>query len=214
MGWILGRRRERRLAVLDEFRQLRRVADEDVTVFGEQLAELHVDMLTTELDRDMRSDYQVALDHYERAKAALARAGDAAAVRGVDPVLEAGRFHLACVLARRDGDDLPQRRDSCFFNPQHGPAVTDLAWTPPGGVERRVPVCGADARRLEVGEPPDVRLVRVGDRFVPWFQVERERGLLLASFGPMAVGGVPKYVMLEADINRTRNNTPGGGSGL
>jgi len=179
MIWVLGGRKERRLAELDEFRQTRRLMEEDVTLFGEQLAELHVDTLTTDLDGGMRGDYQRSLDLYERAKTSLAATIDAPAVRGIGPILDEGRFLLACVLARRDGVDLPQRREPCFFNPQHGPAVADVLWTPPHGVERQVPVCRSDARRIEGGEDPEVRLVRVGDRYVPWYEAT-----------PLSPGGV------------------------
>ncbi len=169
MLWFLRARKERRLVAVEEFRQARKLVDEDVTVFGEQLAELHVDTLTTELDPDMRWDYQRSLDLYEESKAALAAARDGAAVLAITTVLDDGRFHLACVLARRDGVDLPDRREPCFFNPQHGPATADVRWTPPQGVEREIPVCRADLLRIEGGEAPDVRLVRVGDRYVPWY---------------------------------------------
>jgi hypothetical protein len=178
----LGRRKERRLAALEELRQVRRLVTEDVTVFGEQLADLHVETMTTELDDDMRGDYQRALDLYDVAKHALtgARAAeDVAAVRAVEPVLNDGRFHLACVLARRDDVELPERRQPCFFNPQHGPAVADLSWTPPGGVERQVPVCRSDKRRLDGGDDPEIRLVRVGDRYLPWHEAQ-----------PLSPGGV------------------------
>ena len=204
MGY-LGRRKERRLAALEALRQARRLVTEDVTVFGEQLAELHVETMNTDLDEDMRRDYQRALDLYDEAKHALTRAQateDLPAVRAVEPVLNDGRFHLACVLARRDGVDLPQRREPCFFNPQHGPAVADLPWTPPGGVERQVPVCRSDKRRLDGGEDPEIRLVRAGDRYVPWYQAEREHGLLAATIGSRAVWGVPRRVMFEADLDR------------
>jgi hypothetical protein len=181
MGY-LGRRKERRLAALEELRQVRRLVTEDVTVFGEQLADLHVETMATELDDDMRGDYQRALDLYDVAKHALTgaqAAEDVAAVRAVEPVLNDGRFHLACVLARRDGVELPERREPCFFNPQHGPAVADLPWTPPGGVERQVPVCRADKRRLDGGDDPEIRLVRVGDRYMPWHEAQ-----------PLSPGGV------------------------
>jgi hypothetical protein len=118
----------------------------------------------------MRRDYQQALDLYETSKAQLRASETSEDVRKLGKVLDDGRFHLACVLARRDGEPLPQRREPCFFNPQHGPAVADLAWTPPGGVEREVQVCRRDRDRLTAGEEPDVRLVRVGDRYVPWWQ--------------------------------------------
>lgn len=211
MVWFLRARRERRLASLEELRQARRLLGEDVTVFGEQLSDLHVETLTTELDADMRRDYQRALDLYERAKGELAAAQDAAAVTSIEEVLHDGRFHLACVLARRDGEPLPQRREPCFFNPQHGPAVEDVAWTPPGGVERPVPVCRSDLRRITGGEDPEIRLVRVGDRYVPWYAAARERGLFDSALRPAATGGVPRHVMLEADLNRARNNQAGQG---
>lgn len=169
MVWFLRARKERRLAAMEEFRQARKLIDEDVTVFGEQLSDLHIETLTTELDRDMRADYQAALDLYEESKEAFRGAEDLAAVLAIEKVLDDGRFRLACVLAARDGVELPQRREPCFFNPQHGPAVKDVAWAPPGGVEREVAVCRSDARRLEGGEDPEVRLVRVGDRYVPWY---------------------------------------------
>jgi hypothetical protein len=212
MGWF-GAGKERRLAALEEFRQDRRLVDEDVTVFGEQLADLHGEMVAVPLDEDTRQDYQRALDVYDEAKTALAAAvvaEDASGIAGVEKLLDDGRWRLACVLARRDGVDLPVRREPCFFNPQHGPAVQDLMWTPPHGTEREIGVCRSDARRITGGEDPEVRLVRVGDRYVPWYAVQQERGLLLSTLGTQAVGGVPKYVMLEADIHRASRNSPGG----
>src|SRR6478752_3640220 len=148
MVWFLRARKERRLAAMEAFRQARRLVDEDVTVFGEQLSDLHIETLTTELDRDMRADYQRALDLYEESKEALRDAGDLAAVLAIEKVLDDGRFRLACVLAARDGVELPARREPCFFNPQHGPAVKDITWAPPGGVEREVAMCRSDARRI------------------------------------------------------------------
>lgn len=207
----LSQRKQRELDALEAFRVNRKIADEDVTVFGEQVAELHVDTLATELDPAMREDYQAALDAYERAKAQLGAATSVADVAAVTKALEDGRFSRACVLARRDGDELPRRREPCFFNPQHGPAVTDKTWTPPNGVAREIAVCGTDARRLEAGHAPEVRMVRVGDRYVKWYEADHQRGLLVATFGTEAVAGVPKYVQLEADLAQMRTNMPGGG---
>jgi hypothetical protein len=214
MVWFLRARKERRLAVLEEMRQARKLIGEDVTVFGEQLSDLHVETLTTELDADMREDYQRALDLYERSKSDLREAQDAAAVTAIGKVLDEGRYRLACVLARRDGEPLPERRAPCFFNPQHGPSVQDIAWTPPGGVEREVPVCRSDLRRITGGQDPEIRLVRLGDRYVPWYAVEEARGLLVSTIGTRAVEGVPKYVMLESDISRSITNNPNGGGGF
>ncbi|MFC7727183.1 hypothetical protein ACFQW6_18890 [Nocardioides sp. GCM10028917] len=170
---MLGRRRrdrhERELAELDAFRHVRRAADEDVTRFGEELATLHLETLASPLDDDVRADYQRALDAYEDAKAALGRAGTTAEITGVTRTLADGRFSRACVLAAQSGARRPERRPPCFFDPAHGPATRDVAWAPAGGVTRDVPVCFRDAERLAVGEQPDVRLVRLGNRRVAWF---------------------------------------------
>ena len=170
---MLGKRRrdrhEQELAELDAFRHVRRAADEDVTRFGEELAALHLETLAGPLDDDVRADYQRALDAYEDAKASLGRAGTATDVTVVTRTLADGRFSRACVLAAQSGAPRPQRRPPCFFDPAHGPATRDVAWAPPGGVARDVPVCFRDAERLASGEQPDVRLVRLGDRRVAWF---------------------------------------------
>lgn len=162
-------RREVALEAAEQFRTGRKVVSEDVTVFGEQLAELHVDTLTTALEGPVLEDYQRALDAYERSKRLLRDATSVADVTELSSVLADGRFARSCVLARRDGEELPQRREQCFFNPQHGPAATDVTWTPQGGVERQVPVCRADANRLANGQLPLVRIVATAGGLVPWY---------------------------------------------
>ena len=57
-------------------------------------------------------------------------------------------------------------------------------------------------------------MVRVGDRYVKWYKADEQRGLLVATFGREAVAGVPKYVILEVDLHRTRGQMPGGGGGI
>jgi hypothetical protein len=168
-GRSLGARRELRLQASDHLRLSRKAADEDVTVFGEELTELHFETLSTDLDVEMRRDYQQALDSYERAKELVGTASSGEDVRSVTSMLEDGRFAQACLLARRDGDPLPDRRPPCFFNPAHGPARTDVMWAPPGGVAREIPVCPVCSHRLEEGQVPEIRLVRLGNRRVPWF---------------------------------------------
>jgi hypothetical protein len=212
MTWLRARK-ERRLLALDELRQARKLVDEDITVFGEQLSDLHLEMLTTELDRELRLDYQRALELYDEAKAAMQAAQDTDSVVAVDELLDDGRWRLARVLARRDGVEPPARREPCFFNPQHGPAVEDLTWAPPGGTDREIGVCRSGARRITGGDEPEIRLVRVGDRYVPWYAAERERGMLTAAVGTHAVEGVPRYMMLEADLRRAAANNPGLGNG-
>ncbi|MDR7251539.1 hypothetical protein J2X46_000511 [Nocardioides sp. BE266] len=165
-----ARRREEELAAKDAWRVARRIMDEDVTVLGEQVAELHVDTLADDLDPVARDHYRRALEHYDRATRALADSETAADVLAIEQVVADARYHRAAVLAVRDGEPLPERREPCFFNPQHGPSRQDVEWAPPGGTARSIPVCAADARRLAAGEEPLVRMVRVGDRWAPWHE--------------------------------------------
>jgi hypothetical protein len=147
-----------------------KVADEDVTRFGEELQFLDVDMLTTPLDEPMRQDYQRALDSYESAKETLQKVAEPEHIKHVTEALEDGRYAMACVLARKDGRPLPVRRPPCFFNPTHGPSTTDIEWAPAGGVQRQVPVCAADADRVSQGAEPDIRTVQQGYQRVPYWQ--------------------------------------------
>ena len=172
VAMIGRRRRDRRevqLAELDAFRHVRRAASEDVTVFGEELSALHFETLTTDLDDQMRLDYASALEAYESAKVRLARSAVTTDVTEVTRTLGDGRYAHACVLAARDGADRPARRPPCFFDPGHGPASRDVSWAPLGGVPREIPVCLRDAERLAAGEAPRVRMVRLGNRYVPWY---------------------------------------------
>ena len=157
-------RREQELQAAEEFRSARRLAREDVTVLGEQVAELDVDLEGSH-SHEVRDFHQETLDAYAAAAAALEEGS-------VEELLNKGRYARAAVLALRADEPLPERHGPCFFNPQHGPAVTTVSWTPPHGTEREVEVCRNDAVRLDDGEAPDVRQVRVGDRYVPWYAAD------------------------------------------
>ncbi|GAB1338004.1 hypothetical protein ACE1SV_45940 [Streptomyces sp. E-15] len=150
------RREEEQRAALD---RLRVVVDEDITAFGEELDRLDFSPAEPGADDAMRADYEHALDAYDSAKQRMAAATKPEDVRGVTEVLEDGRFSLAQLAARREHRPLPERRPPCFFDPRHGPSVTDATWTPPGGAPRQVPVCAADAARLADGRDPAVREV-------------------------------------------------------
>lgn len=160
-GYALVRRGRRRReqeqrAALD---RLRVVVDEDITAFGEELDRLDFHPSEPGADDAMRADYERALDAYETAKQRMAAAAKPEDVRTVTEALEDGRFSLAQLCARREHRPLPERRPPCFFDPRHGPSVTDATWTPPGGAARQVPVCAADATRLADGRDPVIREV-------------------------------------------------------
>ncbi|MFI6092723.1 hypothetical protein [Streptomyces sp. NPDC051218] len=150
--------------------KLRVVVDEDITAYGEELDRLDFHPGEAGADDAMRADYERALDSYEKAKSFMAAAERPEEVRAVTQSLEDGRFSLALLAARREGRPLPEWRAPCFFDPRHGPSVKDAQWAPPGGAERTVPVCLADATRLADGEEPMSRTVATesGERRPYW----------------------------------------------
>src|SRR5919107_961229 len=86
-----------------ELDAVRRVADEDVTRFGEELQRLDSDLLVETLDEATRQDYQRALDSYEAAKESMSRLTRPEEVKHVTEALEDGRYAVACVRARVKG---------------------------------------------------------------------------------------------------------------
>jgi hypothetical protein len=164
----------------------RRAAEEDVTRFGEELQRLDLDVRMAHVDEAMLQDWQRSLDSYESAKRSLEMVQSPNDVRHVTTALEDGRYAVACVRARRDGKPLPARRPPCFFNPSHGPSTVDVDWAPPGGQQRRIPVCGADADRLEQGAEPDVRTVPQGAGRVPYWNAG-------PAYSPWAMGYFSMY---------------------
>ncbi|CAA9366128.1 MAG: putative membrane protein [uncultured Nocardioidaceae bacterium] len=164
----------------------RRAAEEDVTRFGEELQRLDLDVQMAGVDEAMLQDWQRALDSYESAKRSLELVQMPEDVRHVTTALEDGRYAVACVRARRDGQPLPVRRPPCFFNPSHGPSTTDVDWSPPGGQARRIPVCGADADRLAQGAEPDIRTVPQGAGRVPYWNAG-------PAYSPWAMGYFSMY---------------------
>jgi len=128
------------------------------------------------------------------------------------------RYHRAAVLALEAGEPLPERREPCFFDPRHGPSMRDVQWSPPSGVSRTVSVCAADARRLEGGEAPETRMVRVGDRYVAVHEAGGVEAILdrHRSLSHERSTSHNKKSMAEAYIDQAINgfNGPGGGGRL
>jgi hypothetical protein len=169
-GWRrVSTRRTDRAHRAEELTVAQAMADEDTTLLGEQLQRLGADSPVADMDEDTRGDYQAALDAYESAKRSVPLLRSADEVSTVVDTLTTGRYALACVQARLAGEPLPARRTPCFFNPQHGPATTDVRWTAPGHGTRTVPACAQDAIRVKNGERPEVRQVRIGASLWPYW---------------------------------------------
>jgi hypothetical protein len=75
------------------------------------------------------------------------------------------------------------------------------------------PTCRRDRDRLTAGEAPDVRLVRVGDRYVPWWQADGP--LLREGLGAHVHGGghdsITRRHAAEATTRSTLNQAGSGG---
>ena len=173
-----------------ELEPVKKFAFEDITVLGEELQSLDLDLAGEQLDAGARADYQRALDAYEAAKTA----GDAISrpedLKHVAEILEDGRYAIACVRARVAREPLPTRRPPCFFDPRHGPSVEDVPYAPPGGTQRDVPACALDAERVRVGAEPDIRKVMVGAQRVPYWQGGR-------AYQPYAAGYFGHFGMMD-----------------
>jgi hypothetical protein len=120
-------------------------------------------------DPRAKEDYGRALASYERASSAFGRARSPEHLEAVSSALEEGRYAMTSAKARLAGEEPPERRPPCFFDPRHGPSVRDVMWAPPGGEPRPVPACAADATRVEEGEEPEPRQVLVGGTPTPYW---------------------------------------------
>ncbi|GAA1542138.1 hypothetical protein GCM10009678_25710 [Actinomadura kijaniata] len=169
LGVYLVVRRRTREREAREMAELKKGVEEDVTLLGEDIARLDLNVLDKGLAPEVRDDYEKAMNSYDAAKRATDRAARPEDMRAVTEALEDGRYRMAATRARLAGEPVPERRAPCFFNPQHGPSVKDVVWAPPGGVARSVPACEADAERVMSGLSPDVRMVPYGDGRRPYW---------------------------------------------
>jgi hypothetical protein len=176
----VARRRRRR----EEHRQLddlRTAARDDLVALGDDVRGVDLDIEMPGADPRARDELGRGLEAYERAERMLDGARRPQDIAEVTHTIDDGRQALAATRALLDGHEPPPRRPPCFFDPRHGPSVTDAPWAPPGGQEREVPVCAADAARLADGVEPNAREVLVDGRPTPYYMAP-------AYFGPWAGG--------------------------
>jgi hypothetical protein len=176
----LSRRRRRRQEEA-EFAEVREVARDDVVALGDDIRSLDIDMEMADVDPEAKEHYGLAVERYTQASEALDLARRPGDLQRVTELLEEGRWAMEAAKAEMAGRSAPERRAPCFFDPRHGPSVTDVEWAPPGGQPRPVPACAADAVRIRDGEDPNARRVPVNGEMVPYWQAG-------AAFGPWAGG--------------------------
>lgn len=165
MGWFT----RKRCAKQADIAGARRLAEEDVSSLGEQLQRLDDEVRDTELGEPGRAHRRSALERYDVAKTEVASLTTEEDVHALIEALSDGRYEIACVRAIAAGDDVPEKRVGCLFNPQHGPSVRDVVHTFSRTGTRKVPACAQCAVRVEAGEEPSARQVHLSDRTVPYW---------------------------------------------
>lgn len=166
--WWRDRQATRRTTA-EQLEGVRRLAGEDITYLQEQLQRLDREIGGQVLDQETRVAHQTVLDSCESAQRTLEQVSNAEAISKVTETLATGLCALACVRARLAGRPVPEQQVVCFFNPLHGPSVTEVLWTRPGHGARRVPECSTDADRLTNKVLPEARTVKIGARTMPYW---------------------------------------------
>ncbi|WP_192809526.1 hypothetical protein [Actinomadura rudentiformis] len=180
---VRGKRRKREEQQMAELKQ---GVEEDVTLLGEDIAKLDLNVMDQKLDPEIRSDYERAMNSYDEAKSATAKAAKPQDMQAVTTALEDGRYYMTATRARMAGEPVPEKRAPCFFNPNHGPSTQDVMWAPPGSTPRSVPACEADAQAVLSGGNPDIRMVPYGDGRRPYWDAG-------PAYGPYAGGYYSSY---------------------
>lgn len=165
--FVYSSRKKRAAEKAKQLAEIKQMAQEDVVRLGEDIARLEIDL--SRVDEDTRTDYSHAMDSYDRAKATLDGIREPQDIQQVTTALEDGRYYMVATRARMNGEPVPERRQPCFFNPQHGPSEQDVQWAPPGGAVRSVPACAVCTRAVLSGGQPDVRLVEVDGERRPYY---------------------------------------------
>ena len=169
MRALRGRRR-----ASEELREVRAAAHDDLIALADDVQALEEPAAR---NTAAKREYDQALQCYDKATTKFDRATTPRKLENVAGALEEGRYHMASARALLEGRRPPERRAPCFFDPRHGPSTRDVEWAPPGGAQRRVPACEADAQAVERGLEPATREVVTDGRSVPYYAAP-------AYFGP------------------------------
>jgi hypothetical protein len=165
IGFAFYRRRRDAAALVE----VKAATQDDLLAFADDMRALDLDVEMPGVSEEARADYARGVELYERADRDLDRARRPRDIEPVAAAIEDGRHAFASARARLEGRTPPERRPPCFFDPRHGPSAQNIVWTPPWGEARTIPVCEADAVRIENGEEPAPREVMVDGRRTPWW---------------------------------------------
>jgi hypothetical protein len=169
------------------FQETLGAARSDLAAVADEVGVLDVDVQLPTVPPDARDRYDEALRSFMIAGEQLERAQRPADLVAVGGALERARYELACARAQLHGAESPARTAPCLFDPRHGPSAAEVPWSAArtGAGDRGdaspVPACAADAQRLADGAAPDVRIVSLGGRPTPYWDVP-------VAYGPLLVG--------------------------
>jgi hypothetical protein len=167
-----NRSERRSLRRLNQFGEVKAVAQEDLKALADDLGNLNVNLQAEEATNpEAVNQYTRAYEQLERAEQAFEQARSPDDVAQVSSALESGRFAMAAAGSLFERRDPPKRRPPCFFDTRHGPSVNDVGWEPPTGPPRPVPACQACMGMIAGGVQPQARRVRAGLRRVPFYDL-------------------------------------------
>jgi hypothetical protein len=167
------------------------VARSDLAAVADEVGVIDVDVQSPGAPPNAGDRYDEALRSFMLAGEQLERAQRPADLVAVGTALERARYELASTRALLDGADSPAHTAPCLFDPRHGPSVAEVPWPPGVGgavalAARPVPACAADAQHLAEGAAPDIRIVSVGGRPKPYWEVP-------VLYGPLLVGYYERF---------------------
>jgi hypothetical protein len=210
LGSVVVWRRNRRRVERAEVGLLRPVVAADIAAYEEELVRLEAALGTTR-DQAATASLSRAVRALDRARHAFDRVERADEVHEVTSALAEGHWYLEVARARLDGEEPPPRHPPCFFDPRHGSAVTQVAWTPPGDGPRLVPACAEDAALDRDRLTLAVREVPVGRGQVrPFHEAGRAYGGWFAGYHGAATPGLLGGTVLGAAVGGEHLLTEGG----
>ncbi|HET6551467.1 MAG TPA: hypothetical protein VFG79_23570, partial [Solirubrobacter sp.] len=124
------RRKQREAAELEEVKDNVR---DDLVALGDDIRALDLDVEMPNADPAAKADYAQAVESYERANRVFETARSTRDLAPAAEALEEGRYAMTSAKARFAGEEPPERRPPCFFDPRHGPSSRDVEWAPPAG---------------------------------------------------------------------------------
>ncbi|HEX5194161.1 MAG TPA: hypothetical protein VFW09_15280 [Solirubrobacteraceae bacterium] len=154
-------------------------AHQELAAAGDAVGVLDVDVQSAAAPEAAGARFDAAVRAFMAAAERLEGATELRQLVAVGEALEQTRYEIACARALLAGVQPPARSAPCLFDPAHGPSAEELRW---GSDDGLVPVCAYDAQRITAGEQPQVRLLAVGGRPVPYWGVPAGYGALIEGY--------------------------------